>query len=50
MLGFKRFDRAAVTIAGIELGHQIRKDQFAVSPLCLAEAPAPLLWEAVLAA
>jgi hypothetical protein len=50
MLGFKRFDHAAVTIAGIELVHQIRKDQFDASPLCLAGAPVPRLWEARLAA
>ena len=28
MLGFKVFDRAAVTIAGVELLHRIRKGQF----------------------
>jgi transposase-like protein len=50
MLGFKRFDHAAVTIAGIELVHQIRKDQFDVSPLCAIGTLAPRLWEAMLAA
>src|SRR3954454_4727154 len=30
MLGFKRFDSAAVTISGIELAAKIRKEQFKV--------------------
>ena len=30
MLGFKSFESAAITIAGIELAHQIRKCQFAL--------------------
>ena len=34
MLGFKRFDYAAVTLAGIELIHQIKKGQFDISVLC----------------
>ena len=33
MLGFKDFDRAAVTIAGIELLYRIRKGQFALGHL-----------------
>jgi hypothetical protein len=28
MLGFKRFDHAAITISGIELAEQIKKGQF----------------------
>ena len=32
MLGFKSADQAAVTLAGIELAHRIRKRQFQVSP------------------
>src|SRR5215471_13822938 len=28
MLGFKRFDHAAVTVSGIELAEQIKKGQF----------------------
>ncbi len=50
MLGFKRFDYAAVTLAGIELVHQIKKKQFDVSALCLAHTRTPQLWETVLAA
>ncbi len=50
MLGFKRFDHAAVTIAGVELAHQIKKCQFDLSALCSPEARAPQVWEAVLAA
>ena len=30
MLGFKRFTTAAITLAGIELLHRIRKGQFAL--------------------
>ena len=33
MLGFKVFDNAAITIAGVELQHRIRKGQFALGPL-----------------
>jgi hypothetical protein len=33
MLGFKGFGSAAITIAGIELLHRIRKRQFALGPL-----------------
>ena len=50
MLGFKRFDRAAVTLAGIELAHQIKKRQFDLSPICFPGARVPQAWEAVLAA
>ena len=28
MAGFKSFDNAAITLAGIELAHRIRKNQF----------------------
>jgi transposase-like protein len=30
MLGFKTFDSAAITLAGVELAHRIRKKQFAI--------------------
>jgi transposase-like protein len=29
MLGFKTFDSATITLAGVELAHRIRKKQFA---------------------
>lgn len=32
MLGFKRFRHAAITIAGVELMHRIRKGQFKLEP------------------
>lgn len=41
MLGFKRFDHATITISGIELVHQIKKEQFALSTLCTAQTQAP---------
>ncbi len=50
MLGFKRFDSAVVTLAGIELVHQIKKGQFDVSALCSPHARTPQVWETVLAA
>jgi len=50
MLGFKRFDHAAITLAGIELVHQIKKKQFDVSVLCPTHTRTPTVWEAVLAA
>jgi transposase-like protein len=50
MLGFKRFDRAAVTISGIELVQKIQKHQFKISRLGGRSAPMPELWNAVLAA
>ncbi len=33
MLGFKRFRNAAITLAGIELMHRIRKGQFGLNRL-----------------
>src|SRR5271168_3343924 len=50
MLGFKIFKRAAVTIAGIELLHRIRKGQFALSRLGVQGQTAPAIWTAVLSA
>ncbi|AJZ56518.1 DDE domain protein [Paraburkholderia fungorum] len=48
MLGFKRFRNAAITLAGIELMHRIRKGQFGVACLLLKDAAAPAVWNAVL--
>jgi transposase-like protein len=50
MLGFKRFDHAALTIRGIELVHQIKKGQFDISGLCASRARTPHVWDSVLAA
>ncbi|WP_433969856.1 IS6 family transposase [Tunturiibacter gelidiferens] len=50
MLGFKNFDYAAITIAGVELLHRIRKGQFALHRLRLKDQTAPAIWNAVLAA
>lgn len=50
MLGFKRFDNAAVTISGIELAHKIRKAQFDTSAINQDGVGAQQVWEAVLAA
>ncbi|WP_444815094.1 DDE-type integrase/transposase/recombinase [Variovorax brevis] len=50
MLGFKVFDRAAVTIAGVELLHRIRKGQFNLHRLRLQCQSAPAIWNAVISA
>ena len=50
MLGFKRFDTAAVTIRGIELAEKIKKGQFNLATLAGKPATAPETWVAVLAA
>ena len=50
MLGFKCFDHAAITISGIELVHQIKKNQFDVSAVCSPQTRMPQVWKAVLAA
>jgi transposase-like protein len=50
MLGFKRFRSAAITIAGIELSHRIRKGQFDLARLCVDASNVPTVWNAVLAA
>lgn len=50
MLGFKNFDSAAITIAGIELLGRIHKEQFTSGRLRLKDQPAPALRNIVLAA
>ena len=50
MLGFKRFDTAAVTISGIELAAKIRKQQFRVGKLPGRPKTMPAIWAAVVAA
>jgi transposase-like protein len=50
MLGFKRFETAAITIGGIELAEKIRKHQFKNGNLPSKPATAPDIWAAILAA
>ena len=50
MLGFKSFDSAAITIAGVELLRRIYKNQFALSRLRIKGHTASAIWNAVLAA
>jgi hypothetical protein len=50
MLGFKRFADTAITLAVIELVHQIKKGQFDVSALYSCGVRAPQVWETELAA
>ena len=48
MLGFKRFETAAVTIRGIELAEKIKRQQFNLKPLTGKAITAPEMWAAVL--
>jgi transposase-like protein len=48
MLGFKGYRNAAITIAGIELLHRIRKGQFGLRRLGVQGQTAPAVWNAVL--
>ena len=50
MLGFKNYDCAATTIAGIELLRRIGKNQFSLRPLRVKDQTARTIWNAVLAA
>jgi transposase-like protein len=50
MLGFKRFETAAVTIRGIEMAEKIKKQQFNLKPLTGHATSAPGIWTALLAA
>jgi transposase-like protein len=50
MLGFKQFRHAAITIAGIELMHRIRKGQFGLRCRGVRGRTAPAVWNAVLRA
>src|SRR6516165_7631170 len=50
MLGFQRFDHAAVTISGIELAEQIKKGQFKTGKLGNRKSTMSELWNAALAA
>jgi transposase-like protein len=50
MLGFKRFDYAAITISEAELLRRIHKSQFALGHLRLKDQAAPAIWNTVLAA
>src|ERR1700746_1377576 len=50
MLGFKRFETAAVTIRGIELAEKIKKQQFNLKPITRKATTAPEMWAALLVA
>jgi transposase-like protein len=50
MVGFKHFCNAAITIAGIELLHCIRKGQFELRGLGAHSGAAPAVWKQVLEA
>ena len=50
MLGFKSFRHAAITIAGIELMHRIRKGQFGLGHLDVQGRTASAVWNALLGA
>jgi len=48
MLGFKQFKNAAITLAGVELKHRIRKGQFRLTQLRLEDITVAAVWNAVL--
>jgi hypothetical protein len=50
MLGFKRFDNAAVTISGIELAEKIKKGQFKTGKFGNCKRIMTELWSVALAA
>jgi len=50
VLGFKRFNNAAITLPGIESMHRIRKGQFSLTNVSLNDATAPAIWNAALSA
>ena len=50
MQGFKNVDGAAVSMAGIELLHKIRKAQFSLGRFRMQGQAASHVWNAVLAA
>jgi hypothetical protein len=50
MLGLKQFRNAAITIAGIELMHRIRKGQFGLRRFGVQGRAVPAIWNAVLRA
>jgi len=50
MLGFKRFDHAAIIIAGIELARKIKKGQFKSQRMMQGPWESHDLWAAVLGA
>jgi len=50
MLGFKKFNHAAVTLSGIELAEKIKKGQFDTSAVIDIGSLVPHIWEAILAA
>jgi transposase-like protein len=50
MLGFKRFEAAAITIGGIELAAKIRKHQFKTGKLLGRPKTVPDIWATILAA
>jgi transposase-like protein len=50
MLGFNRFETAAVTIQGIELAEKIKKQPFSLKSVAGKASNVPAIWAAVLAA
>jgi transposase-like protein len=50
MLGFKQFKNAAITLAGVELMHRIRKAQFSLTQLRRKDITVPAVWNTVLSA
>jgi transposase-like protein len=49
MLGFKNFNSAAITLAGVEVLHRICKGQFALSRFQVKDQAVAAIWNVVLA-
>ena len=49
MLGFKKFENAAVIISGIESAHKVKDEQFGIWTVEQTGVRAQQLWETVLA-
>jgi hypothetical protein len=50
MLGFKRFETAAITVNGVEFVVKIRKQQFKIPRMPGGPGVVPGIWTAVIAA
>uniref|UniRef100_UPI0038BD6228 hypothetical protein n=1 Tax=Paraburkholderia sp. RL17-381-BIF-C TaxID=3031635 RepID=UPI0038BD6228 len=48
MRGSKQFRNAAITLAGVELMHRLRKGQFSLAQLRLEDITVPVVWNVLL--
>jgi transposase-like protein len=48
MRSSKQFRNAAITLAGVELMHRLRKGQFSLAQLSLEDITVPVVWNVLL--